>query len=196
MPSVAGESIFIHAGDATMFSRSIAAAADFNSWLAELPYTYRVYVPGNHESFLEADPSKRSLLSNATVLINQSVEIAGLKIWGSPVTPLAHTGFGMPSAADRRRLYSTIPEDTDILITHGPPFGVLDIAPGSRYHSGCPELLEAVQRVQPMLHVFGHVHGAHGTEELDGTLFANAALLSQEGDIEQKPVVIRIQAVR
>jgi Icc-related predicted phosphoesterase len=96
----------------------------------------------------------------------------------------------MPSAADRRRLYSTIPEDTDILVTHGAPFGILDIAPGSRYHAGCPELLEAVQRVQPMLHVFGHVHGASGTEEIDDTLYVNAGLLGAGGGIEEKPVVI------
>lgn len=194
MPSVAGESIFIHAGDATMFSRSMAVVSDFNSWLADLPCTHKIFVPGNHESFIEADPSKRSLLNNAIVLINEPLEILGLKIWGSPVTPLANTAFGMPFAAARRRLYSTIPEDTDILITHGPPFGVLDIAPGSDYHAGDPELLEAVQRIQPMLHCFGHVHGGWGTEELDGTLFVNAALLNQWGDLERKPVVVRLRA--
>jgi Icc-related predicted phosphoesterase len=197
MPAVEGDSLFIHCGDCSMVSRSMSAILDFNAWLGSLPYTHRVFVPGNHESFLEEDPSKRSLLSNATVLINESAEeVAGLKLWGSPVVPLSGTAFGMTSAADRRRLYSTIPDDTDILITHGPPFGILDIAPCSRYHGGCPELLEAVQRVQPMLHVFGHIHGAYGTEELDGTLFVNSALLSQYGDIEQKPLVFRIQAMR
>jgi Icc-related predicted phosphoesterase len=191
MPSVAGESIFIHAGDATVFSRSSAAITDFNAWLGELPYTHRIYVPGNHDSFISMDPSKRSPLSNATVLVNGSVDIAGLRIWGSPVTPLANTAFGLPSAADRRRLYSTIPDDTDVLISHGPPSGILDLVPGSNYHSGCPELLEAVQRVQPMLHVFGHVHGAHGTEEIDDTLYVNAGLLGPGGGIEEKQVVIR-----
>lgn len=56
MPLVAGESILIHAGDAMMFCRSMAAVADFHAWLAELPCTHKVYVPGNHESFIEADP--------------------------------------------------------------------------------------------------------------------------------------------
>jgi hypothetical protein len=76
----------------------------------------------------------------------------------------------MPSAAERRRVYSTIPDDTDIIITHGAPVGVLDMALGSNYHGGDPELLEAVQRVQPMLHVFGHIHGAVGDgDHLRGT---------------------------
>jgi Icc-related predicted phosphoesterase len=188
-------SLYICAGDFTMFSSSLSNLLDFNTWLGELGAPV-ILIPGNHESFLVDDPSKRSLLSNATVLINESVEVSGgLKIWGSPVTPLSNTAFGMPSAADRRRLYRLIDEDTDILITHGAPFGVLDKAPGSRYHGGDPELLEAVQRIQPMLHVFGHVHGALGTEEIDDTLFANVALVGQGGGIEHKPVLIRISPV-
>jgi hypothetical protein len=61
--------IFIHAGDFTMFSESMEAVVDFNDWLGELPHRYKIVVPGNHEFFLEADPSERSLLSNAIVLI-------------------------------------------------------------------------------------------------------------------------------
>jgi hypothetical protein len=146
MPAVAGEAILIHVGDATMFSRPPSSIDRFNDWIGSLPYNHKVFVPGNHESYISEDLRRRTQLSNATVLINQSVDIAGLKLWGSPVVPLANTAFGTPSAAERRHVYSTIPDDTDILITHGPPFGIFDIAHGSRYHSGCPELLEAVQR--------------------------------------------------
>ena len=192
MPAVAGESILIHAGDATMFSRPPSSIDRFNDWLGSLPYNHKVFVPGNHESYISEDLRRRTQLSNATVLINESATIAGMKIWGSPVTPLANTAFGMPIAVARRRVYSTIPDDTDILITHGAPFSVLDMAPGSNHHAGDPELLGAVQRVQPILHVFGHVHGAHGIEEIDDTLYVNAALLSPDGDIEQKPIVVRI----
>jgi hypothetical protein len=147
---------------------------------------------GNHDAFLETDPAKRSLLRNATVLINQSAEVAGLKLWDSPMVPLAGMAFGIPSAAGRRRLYDIIPEDTDILISHGPPLGILDIVPGSNHHAADPELLQAVQRVQPMLHVFGHIHGAYGNEELDGTLFVNAALMNQNDEIDRNPVIVRL----
>jgi Icc-related predicted phosphoesterase len=176
-----------------MFSKPESAIHSFNAWLGELGAPV-VLIPGNHESFLEENRAKRSLLSNAIVLIDESVEILNLRFWGSPVTPLPNTAFGMPSAADRRRLYATIPDDVDILITHGPPFAVLDLAPGSNHHAGDPELLEAVQRVQPMLHAFGHIHGAGGTDDLDGTLFVNACLMSQWGDLEHKPVVVRLKA--
>ncbi|QNI31400.1 metallophosphoesterase [Alloacidobacterium dinghuense] len=94
--------ILIHAGDFSMFSRSLRGIEDFNTWLGELPHRLTIAVPGNHEFFLASDPSRRSLLSNATVLINQSVEVDGLRIWGSPVTPLANAAFGVSSAEDRR----------------------------------------------------------------------------------------------
>jgi len=103
-----------------MFSKSLHAIIDFNTWLGELPHRHKIVVPGNHEFFLEADPVKRSLLSNATVLINEDIEIDGLRIWGSPVTPSYGGAFGLSLTADRRRLYAQIPKDTDVLITHGP----------------------------------------------------------------------------
>jgi len=182
--------ILIHAGDFSFFSKSPLAIADFNAWLGELQHPFKIVVPGNHEFFLEADPSRRYLMNNATVLINESIEIEGLRIWGSPATPLYGGAFGLSSAADRRRLYAEIPEDTDVLITHGPPFGILDIVPDSGLHSGCHELLEAVVRVRPRLHVFGHVHGAHGIFQTDQTTFVNAALLSPNGDLVKAPLAM------
>src|ERR1039457_3044860 len=66
--------VLIHAGDFTMFSKSMSAIGDFNTWLGELPHRHKIVVPGNHEFFLEADPSERFLLDNATVLINEGIE--------------------------------------------------------------------------------------------------------------------------
>jgi Icc-related predicted phosphoesterase len=150
--------IFIHSGDFTMFSRSMAEITDFNTWLGELPHQHKIVVPGNHEFFLETDPSKRSMLNNALVLLNEGTAIEELRIWGSPVTPLYGGAFGLSSGEDRKRLYAQIPENTDVLITHGPPYGILDSGPDSGLHSGCRELFDAVMRVRPKLHVFGHAH--------------------------------------
>jgi predicted phosphohydrolase len=86
--------ILIHAADFTMFSKSLHAIEDFNAWLGDLPHRHKIVVPGNHEFFLEADPNRRSLLSNAVVLINEAIDIEGLRIWGSPVTPLFGGAFG------------------------------------------------------------------------------------------------------
>jgi Icc-related predicted phosphoesterase len=184
--------ILIHAGDFTMFSKSMNAIVDFNQWLGELPHRFKVSVPGNHEFFLESDPSRHSLLDNATVLINEGIEIHGLRIWGSPVTPLYGGAFGMSSAADRKKLYGQIPTDTDVLVTHGPPYSILDIDGNSGLHSGCHELLDAVMRIRPKLHVFGHVHGAYGIFQTEHTTFVNAALLGIQGGLEKSPHVFRM----
>jgi predicted phosphohydrolase len=187
--------ILIHAGDFTMFSKSAAAILDFNDWLGELPHRSKILIPGNHEFFLEADPSRRNLISNAIVLINEGVEVAGLKIWGSPTTPLLGAAFGVGSPADRTRLYAAIPNDVDILVTHGPPYGILDRSPGALHHAGCPQLLEAVTWLKPQLHIFGHVHGAHGTVSTEDTLYVNAALLGPDGDLDASPIVLRLPKV-
>jgi len=184
--------IFIHAGDFTLFSESMEAVADFNDWLGELPHRYKIVVPGNHEFFLEADPSERSLLSNATVLINEGTEIEGLRIWGSPVTPMYGGAFGVSSAVDRKKLYAQIPWDIDVLISHGPPFGILDTAPISGSHEGCRELLDAVTRLRPKLHVFGHIHTAYGTYQTEHTIFINAARLGLHDAADKPPFVLQI----
>jgi hypothetical protein len=87
-------------------------------------------------------------LRNATVLVNEGTEIEGLRFWGSPVTPLYGGAFGLSSARDRERLYAQIPEDTDVVITHGPPYGILDSGPDPGLHSGCRDLFDAVKRVR------------------------------------------------
>jgi predicted phosphohydrolase len=157
--------IFIHAGDFTMFSESMKAVADFNDWLGELPHRHKIVVPGNHEFFLEADPSERSMLDNAVVLINEGTEIEGLRIWG----------------------YAQIPQDINVLITHGPPFGILDTAPISGLHEGCRELLDAAELVRPKLHVFGHIHTAYGVFRTEHTTFVNASRLGLDNGPDKAP---------
>ena len=165
-------------GDFTMMSRSLRRIEEFNEWLGEQPQAIKLVVPGNHEHFLSADPARRSLLSNATVLIDETIEIDGLVVYGSPVTPLFGTAFGMPSAVDRKGHWAKIPDDTNLLITHGPPYGILDRSPGHRQHQGDPELLARVAELESLrLHCFGHVHGAYGIAERLGVTFANVALL-------------------
>jgi hypothetical protein len=78
--------------------------------------------------------------SNANLLIDEGIEIEGLRIYGSPMTPLYGTAFGKSSANDRERHWSTVPDDTHVLVTHGPPFGILDRSPDQAKRMGDPEL--------------------------------------------------------
>lgn len=80
----------------------------------------------------------------------------------------------------------------DILVTHGPPAGILDRASRNEERMGGTQLLEAVQRVQPLIDVFGHVHGANGQIVVGVTRFINCALLGLDGALTSKPALVRI----
>jgi len=168
---------------------------DFNDWLGELPCRYKVAVPGNHEFLLE-DENERGVITNASLLVDSGIEIEGLRIWGSPMTPLPGGAFGMCNAKDREKHWARMPEALDILITHVPPYGILDIAPGSQLHEGCPELLEAVELIEPRLHVFGHVHHARGVLRTKKTVFVNAEVFGEAGDKDRSPIVIELDPIR
>ena len=185
--------LLIHAGDFTFFSKRPWMYRDFDLWLGELPHRHKIIIPGNHEYLLE-DPRQRSAITNATLLVDSGVEIEGLKIWGSPVTPLYGGAFGKSRAEDCKKHWAQIPEDLDILVTHGPPLGILDQGPGSERHEGCPELREAVLWARPRVHVFGHIHAGYGTLQMTDTFFVNASLLGEDGGLSRKPVVIDLQA--
>jgi Icc-related predicted phosphoesterase len=185
--------ILIHAGDWTMFSKSLRKIEDFNAWVGDLPHRRKLLVPGNHEFYLEADPGRRTLTDNATVLIDQAVEIDGLKFYGSPMTPLYGGAFGRSSPIDRQIHWARVPNDTNVLVVHGPPFGILDSIPGQADHVGDPELLARCQELPNLrLVCFGHVHAGHGMEERDGVLYVNAALMGIDGELAHSPVVLRM----
>lgn len=181
--------ILVHTGDFSGLDKSLDALLDFDKWLGELPHPHKIIVPGNHDSLLEDHPFPHSLLQNAALLINEEISILGLRIWGSPVTPLYGGAFGLSSFTDRRKLYVNIPAGIDVLVTHGPPYGLLDFAPGGM-HMGCRALIAAVHRVKPRVHVFGHIHGAHGVSTGPPTTFVNAALLGANDLLMHAPIVV------
>jgi Icc-related predicted phosphoesterase len=175
----------------------LSAIEDFNEWLGELPHRHKIVVPGNHEFFLESNPERRSLLDNANVLIDEGIEIEGLNIYGSPMNPLHDSAFGMSSPKERQRHWSKVPDDTHVLVTHGPPFGILDIPPDQEERMGDPELRKRVRALPSLrLHAFGHVHGAYGAVEQGGVTFANVALMGLLGDLVQTPTVLRMVSGR
>lgn len=177
--------LLIHAGDWSLFGKSEQAMDRFNSWLGAQPARVRAVTCGNHEYPVEAEPEKwRKRLTNATLLLNESIMIEGIKLWSSPVTSLRGGAFGISDEAERGTLWSTIPNDTDILVTHGPPQGILD---GGQ---GCPALRRAVIRLKPKLHCFGHIHSAYGVQPTKNTLFVNAAILDEDGAPSRKPVLL------
>ena len=166
--------ILIHSGDATISGR-VPEVHDFNLWLGSLPHKYKIFVPGNHDFLFEEDLDQaRKLLSSATLLIDEEVTIEGLRIYGTPWVP--QFGFWAFMRPDMRltQFFDKIPDDLDILISHGPPFGILDN--GGFGFSGSMTLMKAVYRAQPEFHLFGHIHEGYGKHEDTQTTYLNSAL--------------------
>lgn len=182
--------ILVHAGDFSTPRATVEELEDFNAWLGELPHRHKVVVAGNHDKLFEADPKlARARLSNAVYLEQSGIALGGIRFWGCPVTPvLPHMAFAVARGAGGK-YWDKMPAETDVLVTHGPPFGILDKENILAEHMGCIQLTKAVQRVRPRLHVFGHIHGGRGREEgPNGTQFVNCAVLN--GNRLSPPIVV------
>ena len=166
--------ILLHAGDFTGRGTEEEVAA-FGEFLAGLPHSEKVIVAGNHDFLFESDGARaRELLGDVTYLQDAGATVCGLHIWGSPWQPWFHDwAFNLPRGKALAQKWSLVPASVDVLMTHGPPAGILDQTHhGSRV--GCEELLAALARIRPRLHLFGHIHEGHGTLLGDPTLSVNA----------------------
>jgi len=192
--SVPDGDILIHAGDFMAFGDTPKEIADFNHWLDKQAHRFKIVTAGNHDLMFERHPgAARELLGNAIYLENSGVEVAGLKIWGSPVQPeFNNWAFNVARGEAIRRYWKMIPPGTDVLVTHGPPFGVLDKSHPSTAHLGCEELAKAVEQIKPRLHVFGHIHGGYGSFTGDGTRFVNASVVNEAYQLIHQPQVVKI----
>lgn len=185
--------ILIHAGDST-FIGDYSSLYDFNKWLGTLPHKYKVIISGNHDWMFERASEKvASTITNAIYLQNSGVLINGLKIYGSPYTPEFGSWAFMEKRLSKelRDIWNNIPNDLDILITHGPPHGILDKNPYG-YNCGCELLLERVREVKPKYHIFGHIHNDYGRYKTKNTMFINASICNEQYKAINKPIILEI----
>ena len=130
--------------------------------------------------------------SNITILNNSSVNIEGINIWGSPATPWYHGdrwAFNYKKA-DIGDIWELIPNNTDILVTHGPAFGILDEIFDGR-HVGCIQLLDKIKEIKPKYHICGHIHEGYGIVEQDDTIFINCSIVDVDYYPTNKPIKIK-----
>jgi Icc-related predicted phosphoesterase len=185
--------ILIHAGDIMTDGYRTREISDFNVWLGEQPQAMKLVIAGNHDRAFETTAWAKTMLTNAIYLENSEVEIDGIKFWGSPAQPeFCNWSFNYKRGKDIDRIWRRIPDDTDVLITHGPPAGFRDWTKPGEESLGCQDLRNAVRRVKPKLHVFGHIHGGYG-EDHDGTThFVNASLLDERYQPVNQPIVVEL----
>jgi|WetSurSiteA1Bulk_404760.scaffolds.fasta_scaffold06411_4 Icc-related predicted phosphoesterase len=169
---------------------------NFVAWVHSLPYTKKVLVFGNHDGN-SADVMnfiKNNNLTDIVFLNNESITVDGIKIFGSPHSVLYGSWWFMMKDEELASLWKKIPDDTDILITHGPPLGILDDTIDG-FTTGSKTLLRRVFELQQLkYHIFGHIHESHGKREIGERTFMNVSLLDEQYRFKNKPVIFDYEA--
>ena len=185
--------IVIFCGDLTRRG-DLAEVKEFSEFIKKLNYRYKIVIAGNHDFSFEDNRKEAAediFLKDGIIYLNDSgIEIEDLKFWGSPIQPWFHDwAFNRARGEQIRKHWELIPKNTDILITHGPPFGILDLCVhGERV--GCSDLLDIVKEIKPKIHAFGHIHESFGTLKIDETLFVNACNLNEKYQLAFPPIDI------
>lgn len=186
--------VLIHAGDVSSRG-SEREIKDFLRWFGDQDFKFKIFIAGNHDFFFEHAESDliKSLIPDNVIYLNDSgISIDGLNIWGSPVTPwFFDWAFNRHRGAAIKTHWDLIPQNADILITHGPVYGILDrTIDGKRV--GCEALKDAVNVIKPKVHICGHIHEGYGQIQTSDTLYINGSVLDVRYRLVNLPIVFEI----
>jgi Icc-related predicted phosphoesterase len=207
MEDLPGGDLLLHAGDIMNSGYNKHDIHSFCTWFQSLKqYEDKVFIAGNHDRLFENEPYEvQGYLKDYPLidyLQDEQLTLYGdgpngdmpennIRIYGSPWQPeFFNWAFNLPkNGPGLMSKWEAIPDNTDILITHGPAFGTLDTVKGRPWDNlGCELLAQRVKVVKPRLHVFGHIHSGRGYMFKDGTHFFNAAVLDEQYEYTQKPM--------
>ncbi len=173
--------ILVHAGDAT-FVGDEGEISTFVAWFSALPHRHKIFVAGNHDRGFEHEPLRyRQMVEDRGVIYLQdsAAVVEGLRFYGSPWQPaFSNWAFNLERGSkELAAKWAGIPDDVEVLVTHDPPWGILDRALDSGQAVGCAALRSRVEELPELkLHVFGHVHGGYGRLASNGTEYVNASV--------------------
>lgn len=203
-----GGDILIHAGDFMNSGYHQTEATEFLDWFDKINnYDTKVFIAGNHDRLFENDPEWRKMILDEfeTIEYLQDEELVDyfdgpngdipediIRIYGSPWQPEFYNwAFNLPRNSEAMKArWDAIPDNTDILITHGPAFGYLDIPGGQSIRVGCEMLRHRVDTIRPKIHVFGHIHGSAGYYFNGHTHFINASILNEGYVYSNQPLSV------
>ncbi|MFT3935772.1 MAG: metallophosphatase domain-containing protein [Chitinophagaceae bacterium] len=182
--------VLIHAGDISMKGTE-DEVFDFINWFKHQDFKYKIFIAGNHDFYFERAPKEviEQIIPDDIIYLEDSYTIIdGYKIWGSPITPwFFNWAFNRHRGEAIKKHWELIPDDTNILITHGPLSGILDTI-NKQEHVGCKDLFNKIQEVKPQIHLFGHIHESYGIAEKAGTKFINASVLNAKYELANSPI--------
>lgn len=185
--------MLIHAGDVSAMGRE-REVMRFLKWFARQPFEHKVFIAGNHDLLFEKEPELAAsyIPEGVTYLNDSGITIDGLNIWGSPVQPwFFDWAFNRQRGGDIEKHWELIPDNTDLLITHGPPMNHRDLTLSGE-NVGCQSLSKKVLEIQPRYHVFGHIHESYGITEQVNTTFINASVVNRNYVVVNEPVVFTL----
>jgi hypothetical protein len=199
--------ILVHCGDFT--NRGTEAAIEsFLTWFVAHPHEHKVFIPGNHEEGLEKGASRIRCMAlvqkyldanpNLIYLENTWEYVNGIKFYGSPNTPWFHDwAWNVHRGPALAAVWAKIPDDVEVLITHGPAYGILDLVndfTARDPHQGCADLLERINNLKDLkLHLSGHLHYQGGEQTIvNGRIHANAAICDDRYKTVHNPIVVEI----
>ena len=167
--------------------------SDLRYWMSSQPCKEIILTPGNHDWIFQDAPDRvPEMNANFHYLQDSGIELMGLKIWGSPWT-LPYMGWAFNAPKEIIKDYwNIIPDDTDIILLHGPPYKIFDKVEHDNFtkHIGSKSLLKRIKEIKPKLVVFAHNHNEYGILEKDGTTFVNCTLLDEDYKMTKKPIYI------
>lgn len=186
--------LLIHCGDATFIGDHIQVI-EFNNWLGEIKHKFKhgiLFVPGNHDiGFMRNQLLYREILSNAVTLIDESITIEGKLFYGTPWSPTFGKWAFMLNEEKLYLVYENIPHNVDVLISHAPPYGILD-KNKQGVSCGSKSLLEAIKIKKPKNVLFGHIHEGYGNEVYKGIKIYNVSSVNEKYKQINLPILIDI----
>jgi predicted phosphodiesterase len=194
--SLAPGDILVCTGDITYHGEPFQIQR-FGVWMAEQPFKHKVLVAGNHDLLFEKNKAKaiELLPSSIIYLQNSSVELEGLHIHGAPHQPWFYDwAFNVNRGRDIQVYWDMIPDETNVLLTHGPPAGIGDMTPRGEA-VGCANLADTIdQRLKNlMFHGFGHIHHGHGLYRRHGVIYSNGSICNERYKPVNPPQVVELE---
>lgn len=197
--------ILIHCGDVSNVGYE-HDVRNFLEWFGNLrQYPYKIFIAGNHDFLFENNKlivqelisetqEKYSKNGEIHYLEDSGVNIWGLNFWGIPVTkPFNNWAFNRPEDKLQQH-WENIPDNTDVLITHGPPYNILDFISNKNEHTGSESLKDNIlNRIKPKIHCFGHIHNQYGATTIDNIKFINASNLNDNYRFANPPILLGIE---
>lgn len=191
--------LLVHTGDGSAVGNDESRFVRVGKNISHLGFKKVLYVPGNHDHLAWSEPDLvRQALGRYGIqlLYDEGCEIDGVTFWGSGwLQP--KIGFHGEYGGSFHDLWDKCPTGVDVLLTHQPPYAILDASgpdspiPGDRIGSTVI-YWEVFRRIRPRVHIFGHNHSGHGIKEMDGITFVNAALCDDLNRPAYEPIVIDV----